>query len=235
MTESATAPEVRTFSASDGYPLKIAVWPPTRPAKGQVVVLHGVQSHSGWYHRLGRTLASSGYLASFPDRRGSGANQADRGHARVGRPSDPGPRRMGPGLACGESRVADHDGRDQLGGEARGDRRGAASRAGRTPSRSVCPGLLPRVGVSGKEKLQIAWSFLTNPRRTFPIPLSDPALFTANPEGQAFIAADPYSLREGTAGLMAASFVIDRLVGRAAHRIRQPATLDAGRPGSHHR
>src|SRR5262249_42448621 len=89
----------------------------------------------------------------------------------------------------------------------------------------ICPGLQPRVGVSGKEKLQIAWSLLTNPRRRFPIPLSDPALFTASPQGQAFIAADPYSLREGTAGLMAASFIIDRLVGRAAAPVRQPALL----------
>ena len=59
MTEPAAAPKMRTFTASDGYPLHIAVWPPTGPARGQVVVLHGVQSHSGWYHNLGRTLASS--------------------------------------------------------------------------------------------------------------------------------------------------------------------------------
>src|SRR5262249_11543084 len=85
MTESTTTatPEVRTFVASDGYPLHVAVWRPAGPAKGRVVVLHGVQSHSGWYHNLGRTLAASGYLASFPDRRGSGANEADRGHART--------------------------------------------------------------------------------------------------------------------------------------------------------
>ena len=70
-----------TFSTSDGYPLHVAVWPPTqRPAQGHIVVVHGVQSHSGWYHRLGKTLASSGYIASFPDRRGSGANAKDRGH-----------------------------------------------------------------------------------------------------------------------------------------------------------
>ena len=51
MTESATAPDLRTFTASDGYPLHVAVWPPTPtvPAKGLVVALHGVQSHSGWY------------------------------------------------------------------------------------------------------------------------------------------------------------------------------------------
>src|SRR5262249_49554291 len=89
----------------------------------------------------------------------------------------------------------------------------------------VCPGLQPRVGVSGKEKLRIAWSLLANPRRTFPIPLSDPALFTASPAGQAFIAGDPYSLRRGTARPMGARFIIDRLVGRAAARIRQPALL----------
>ena len=89
----------------------------------------------------------------------------------------------------------------------------------------ICPGLHPRVGVSRQERLRIAWAFLTNRRKTFPIPLSDPALFTANPEGQAFIAADPLGLREGTAGLLAASFIIDRLVGRSPGRIRQPALL----------
>ncbi len=40
----------------------------------------------------------------------------------------------------------------------------------------ICPGLHPRVGVSRKERLQIAWAFFTNRRKTFPIPLSDPAL-----------------------------------------------------------
>jgi alpha-beta hydrolase superfamily lysophospholipase len=89
----------------------------------------------------------------------------------------------------------------------------------------ICPGLHPRVGVSHKERLQIAWAFFTHRRKAFPIPLSDPALFTANPEGQAFIAADPLSLREGTAGLLAASFIIDRLVGRSPGRIHQPALL----------
>ena len=89
----------------------------------------------------------------------------------------------------------------------------------------ICPGLHPRVGVSLGEKLRIAWAYFTNRRKTFPIPLSDPALFTANPEGQAFIAADPLGLRAGTAGLLAASFFIDRRVRRAPRRIRQPALL----------
>jgi alpha-beta hydrolase superfamily lysophospholipase len=89
----------------------------------------------------------------------------------------------------------------------------------------ICPGLLPRVGVSRKEKLQIALAAFTNRRKRFPIPLSDPALFTANPEAQAFIAADPHSLRDGTAGLMVASFFIDRRVQRAPRSVHQPALL----------
>ena len=222
--EAIAAPEVRRFAASDGYPLHVALWHPSGPVKGLVVVLHGVQSHSGWYPNLGRTLAASGYLATFPDRRGSGANQADRGHARTaGRLNRDlvewvrALRGENPGVPTAVAGIS-------WGGKL------AVIAAARYPElvdslALICPGLLPRVGVSGREKLQIAWSFLTNPRRAFPIPLSDPALFTASPEGQEFIASDPYSLREGTAGLMAASFFIDRLVGLTAARIRQPALL----------
>ncbi len=222
MTESAC--EVRSFAASDGYPLHVAVWPATRPARGQVVVLHGVQSHSGWYHRLGRTLASSGYIASFPDRRGSGANARDRGHTpSAGRLIKDlvewleASRRENPGLPTALAGIS-------WGGKI------ATLVTGRHPElvdafALICPGLHPRVGVSRKERLQIAWAFLTDRRRRFPIPLSDPSLFTASPEGHAFIADDPLSLREATAGLLAASFIIDRMVSRAPSRIRQPALL----------
>jgi alpha-beta hydrolase superfamily lysophospholipase len=186
--------------------------------------LHGVQSHSGWYHRLGSTLAVAGYTASFPDRRGSGANPRERGHARsAGRLLRDlvewleAARRDLPHLPIA------------LAGISWGAKL-AAIVAARHPQlvdalALLCPGLHPRVGVSPAERIRIAWAFLTNPRKAFPIPLSDPALFTANPEGQAFIAADAFSLREGTAGLMAASFLIDRLVSRTPAKIHQPALL----------
>ena len=72
---------------------------------------------------------------------------------------------------------------------------------------------------------RIAWAWLTDRRKTFPIPLSDPALFTANPEGQAFIASDRLGLHAGTAGLLAASVFIDRGVRRALPKVRQPVLL----------
>jgi acylglycerol lipase len=223
MTE--TRPEVRKFTASDGYPLHVAVWPAVpRSARGQVVVLHGVQSHGGWYHRLGRTLASAGYIASFPDRRGSGANQRERGHA-------PSARRLILDLVEWLRTLRHEQPRlpIALAGISWGGKL-AMIVAGRNPElvdaiALICPGLHPRVGVSRMERFQIAWAFLTNRRKTFPIPLSDPALFTDSPQGQAFIVADALSLREGTAGLMGASFFIDRLVAAAPSKIHQPALL----------
>jgi alpha-beta hydrolase superfamily lysophospholipase len=91
----------------------------------------------------------------------------------------------------------------------------------------ICPGLTPRVGVSLRERLGIAAAVLTGraARVTYPIPLADPALFTADAEAQEFIANDPLSLRRGTAGLLASSFFLDRMVRRAVRRVRQPALL----------
>lgn len=222
MTEK--GPEIRSFIASDGYPLHVAVWPAQTPARGHVVVLHGVQSHGGWYHRLGRTLSSAGYVVSFPDRRGSGANQRDRGHT-------PSARRLIRDLAEWIQAVrSEQTGLPvALAGISWGGKL-AVILAARAPEQVdafalICPGLHPRVGVSAKERLAIAWALLTNRKKTFPIPLSDPALFTDSPEGQAFIAADPLGLHEATAGLLAASVLIDRMVARTPPRIRQPALL----------
>ncbi len=89
----------------------------------------------------------------------------------------------------------------------------------------ICPGLHPRVGVSRSERLRITLAYFTNRRKTFPIPLSDPALFTDSHAGQEFIANDPLGLRAATAGLLAASTFIDRVVKRMPLRIHQPALL----------
>lgn len=224
MTDARTEPRIEIQEAGDGYPLHVAVWPAVGAIRGRVVVIHGVQSHSGWYHNLGRTLSAAGYETHFPDRRGSGANQRERGHTpssgrlildiaerlRSLRPLDPKRPLVLVAISWGGKTAAitaaDHP--DLVDGLA-----------------LLCPGLRPRVGVSLGERLRIAWAFLTNRRKTFPIPLSDPALFTAHVAGQKFIAADPLSLRRATAGLLAASTFIDRKVRKALPRIRQPALL----------
>ena len=215
---------LETQIASDGYRIHVAVWPAAEPVRGRVVMLHGVQSHGGWYHNLGRTLGEAGYETHFPDRRGSGANQADRGHA-------PSTARLVADIAerLEQLRAQDRSLPIVLAGISWGGKL-AVITAGEHPGlvdalALICPGLHPRVGVSRKERLAIAWSFFTNRRKTFPIPLSDPALFTASAEGQAFIAADPLGLREATAGLLATSVFIDRKVRRMPPKVRQPVLL----------
>ena len=219
-----TEPRTETQTASDGYPLHALVWPAREPSRGRVVILHGVQSHGGWYHRLGRTLAEAGYEAHFPDRRGSGANTLDRGHT-------PSPRRLVDDAAerLQVLRTVDPQAPLVLAGISWGGKIAvltAADHPGLLDGLAlICPGLHPRVGVTFGERLRIALAYFTIRRKTFPVPLSDPALFTANPEAQAFIANDPLSLRRATAGLLAASTFIDRSVRKARTAVRSPTLL----------
>jgi alpha-beta hydrolase superfamily lysophospholipase len=222
MTEPEPRAEVQR--ASDGYPLHVLVWRTSGASRGRVVVLHGVQSHGGWYHGLGRTLAAAGFEAHFPDRRGSGANTEDRGHASS-------PRRLIDDVAERLSALREAAPRVPvvLAGISWGGKT-AVITAAKHPElvdglALICPGFTPRVRVPVAERLRIAWAFLTDRRKTFPIPLSDPALFTANPEGQLFIAADPLGIRSGTAGLLATSTFIDRRLKRVPRRVTQPALL----------
>jgi acylglycerol lipase len=219
-----TEARAETQVASDGYALHVAVWPVSGTLRGRVVVIHGVQSHGGWYQRLGRTLAEAGYEAQFPDRRGSGANRADRGHA-------PTARRLIADLAERLRTLRDQEPEVPmaLAGISWGGKLAAITAADHPELVDalalICPGLQPRVGVTLAERLRIAWAYVFNRYKTFPIPLSDPELFTANPEGQAFIAADRLGLHAGTAGLLAVSTFIDLRLRRAARRVRQPVLL----------
>jgi alpha-beta hydrolase superfamily lysophospholipase len=217
-------PRTEIQEASDGYAIHVTIWPAHGTIRGRVVVLHGVQSHGGWYHSLGRTLGEAGYEAHFPDRRGSGANRPDRGHTPSARRLIADVverlqwlRSMDPSALLALAAIS-------WGGKI------AVIAAAEHPElvdglALICPGLHAQVGVSLGERLRIAWAFLTNRRTTFPIPLSDPALFTSSPSGQQFIANDPLSLHAATAGLLAASTFIDRWVRRAPEWVKSPVLL----------
>jgi len=75
--------ELLSIVAADGYRLACRRWQPPEGAtpRGLVVYLHGIQSHGGWYEASARHLAGAGFTVYLPDRRGSGLNAADRGHA----------------------------------------------------------------------------------------------------------------------------------------------------------
>ena len=214
----------RGWVTTDGYRLFVLHWPGAEPVRGRVVMLHGVQSHSGWYENLGRTLAAAGYDTFFPDRRGSGRNTVDRGHT-------PSAGRLILDVAEGLDALKRQRpnwpialGAISWGGKL------AVLTAAKHPKlvdalALICPGLHPRVGVTTGERLRIAAAMLTHRHKRFPIPLSDPALFTANPDAQRFIADDPLSLRQGTAMLLASSFFIDQRLRRLPPQEHPPTLL----------
>jgi acylglycerol lipase len=218
-------PPLWTWTASDGYPIAVASWPAIGPTRGRVLILHGVQSHHGWYVGLGRRLAEAGFESHLADRRGSGANTKDRGHA-------PSPGRLveDVGELLGDLDAKAKGIPTALAGISWGGKLAVLASA-RYPERVgalalICPGMQPRVGVSRAERLRIALAYFTGRRRKrFPIPLADPALFTADPAGRAFIGSDPLSLREATAGLLAASTLIDFQVARVPPKVAQPVLL----------
>src|SRR5438093_9066130 len=70
---------VRPFTASDHYLCHYRRYDPTSPAKADLVFLHGIQSHGGWYEYSCGKLRDAGYAVWFLDRRGSGMNTVARG------------------------------------------------------------------------------------------------------------------------------------------------------------
>ena len=205
-----------TLPASEGYTVHARFWLPDRPA-GAVLVLHGIQSHGGWYERSARRLAEAGFAVLLPDRRGSGRNERDRGHARC-------PDQLLADLSEHARTLLARTGPVPLhvvgiswGGKL------AVAAAGRLPQPPasltlVAPGLFPVVDLTPSEKLRVGFKCLTQPRALFDIPLNDPALFTETAEGRRFIANDPLRLNRVSAGFFLTSARLDRIVGRTVRR-----------------
>ncbi len=204
------------LDASDGYRVFARWWPGSRPA-GAALYLHGIQSHGGWFEQSASRLAAEGLAVLLPDRRGSGRNEHDRGHT-------PSARRLVQDAVGQIEEIHRRVGVEQvhLLGVSWGGKLALAvfeAAAHRVRSLSlVTPGLFPRVDLSLADKLRIAWAAMTNPYKTFEIPLNEPELFTANPERIGFIAEDPLRLRRATAAFFVASRRLDRAARRVARR-----------------
>jgi alpha-beta hydrolase superfamily lysophospholipase len=218
------AARLATFRASDGYHFYYRHYPAAGEPRARLVFVHGIRSHGGWYRRSCAAFAAAGLEVFFPDRRGAGLNSARRGHVdRFRRLLDDlaeftqalrGDRGYLPVFLCGIS----------WGGKL------AVGLPYRKPGLIdglvlLCPGLVPRVAPPLLGRLRVALAGVLNPDRFFPIPLNEPQLFTASPDGQAFIAADPLGLRQATARFLFNSFALDLYLRRAATRVTVPTLL----------
>jgi alpha-beta hydrolase superfamily lysophospholipase len=213
------AETVAEFQASDGYVWKYRQIMPDAPPRGHVVLLHGIQSHGGWYIPCAQWLAQNGWTVSLLDRRGSGLNEANRGDA-------PSFRRLIDDIAEFLQTLPTPR---FLVGISWGGKLAVALQK-RHPGLCsgmalVAPGIRAQVRPPFLRRLRIFGARFIRPRKLFPIPLSDPALFTANPERQSFIANDPLSLRDATARFLVKSRRLDHYVRRCRKHVTVPTLL----------
>jgi alpha-beta hydrolase superfamily lysophospholipase len=217
---------VEEHAASDGYRWKYRLYPAQGPPRAELVLIHGIQSHAGWYEHSCTRFSRAGYRVSFLDRRGAGMNSEARGDAPGGF------RRLLDDLAeflTGLPRIAPRGhsvGRLPvfLGAISWGGKLAAALER-RHPGLIdglllFCPGFAARIRPSLGERLWIILCRLFRPRRRFAIPLTDPELFTANPRWQAFLREDPLRLHKATARLLVESVRLDgylRFVPKYVH------------------
>ncbi len=220
-------PEIKQFTASDGYRLHYRHWRPnlSKP-KGYVVALHGIQSHSGWYEYSSRKLCEAGYAIDFLDRRGSGLNHAARGDAVHHE-------RLINDVAQFLSHVRFERNRTSptspviLLAVSWSGKLAAATAARRAELADALallyPGIRARVQPTALQQFQLRLAELADVRdKLVPIPLDDPALFTGDPQWQQFIRDDALSLHQVTVGFLLANRELSRLAEAAPPRIRCP-------------
>ncbi len=203
---------------SDDYTGFARLWRPPSPRSG-VLYLHGIQSHGLWYEASAARLAEAGWAVLLPDRRGSGRNERDRGHA-------PSARRLLLDAAESLNELHARTGFSQFhvvgvswGGKlALALQRFAPERV--LSLSLLAPGLFPLVDLKFADKVRVGLSALTAPHTLFDIPLQEPELFTANPVRQQFIRDDPLKLTKVTTGFLLASRRLDRYVLAGAKHSR---------------
>jgi alpha-beta hydrolase superfamily lysophospholipase len=236
MLSSALEPvaTIGTHEASDGYRFRYRRYEASSP-RAEVVCVHGIQSHGGWYEGSCRRLAEAGFNVSFLDRRGSGLNDQDRGDApsfrrllddvaeflrvKRGAPSAERETQSDPFAPLPVFLLA-----VSWGGKL------AVALQRRHPGlvdglALLCPGFCPRVRQAWRQRLAILGARLLAPRRTFPIPLDDPGLFTASPRWQQFLRDDPLALHRASARFLVESVRLDGYLRLAAKHVRVPVLL----------
>ena len=230
--------EIRAYQAALGAKLHYREWCVASP-RGRVVILHGIESHSGWYLASGSFLAKKGFAVYALDRRGSGLNLEDRGDTPSfktlledirlfieGLPDLPHPTGQ---VQPRPEEQAPPPAPLHLIGISWGGKLATALTLLHpehiTSLMLITPGLASKVDFSTREKLDIFFSSLFAARRKFKIPIEEPEMFTANPQKIEYIKADGLRLKEATARFFAESVKLDLFLRKRIHLLRKPLFL----------
>ena len=71
--------EIKTYAVDDNKELAFRYYPADAESRQNIVYLHGIESHSGWFDKAALKLNTLGYNVYALDRRGSGLNRENRG------------------------------------------------------------------------------------------------------------------------------------------------------------
>lgn len=224
-------PSIRSFTASDGYRIHFRHWKSHTP-RGAVIALHGIQSHSGWYEASSRAMADAGFDVYFADRRGSGLNGFQRGHAAHGMRLINDLRALAT-LARHEQRTSANESRPLpliIMGISWGGKIAAAASAAFPHEFNglalLYPGLQPRIHPNAWQRFRLNLARRFEITKTdIPIPLRAPELFTDTVEWQQFIANDPLALHTVTSSLLNAGRDLDEVIATHAADIGCPVLL----------
>jgi alpha-beta hydrolase superfamily lysophospholipase len=216
---------IEVHTATDGYAWRYRRFRPTQRPRAYVVGLHGIQSHGGWYVASCGMLRDAGFTVDFIDRRGSGLNDKDRGDA-------PSFRRLLDDIAefiealrkTGDPELPVFLMAISWGGKL------AVALERRHPGlvdglALLCPGFFARVSPPFWQRLAIVATRFVMPRKLFPVPLSDPHLFTASPRWQRYIEEEPLGVRQATARLLVESARLDGYLRFVPKYVRVPVLL----------
>lgn len=187
---------------ADGHARATRVWEPAsggRAGRGRFLLLHGMESHSGWFEALGTALAARGFAASAYDRRGFGASGGARGD--LPRAEDALAELHLAGTALCQDGEPCHVAGMSWGGL-------TAALYGAASVTLLAPALFPTRRLAALDYLKVAAS-VAHLRSAVALPLT-PSDFTKNPEKQAFVAADPGRVTRVTARFLLATWRLQR-------------------------
>ena len=218
---TSSRPLLTSYSAQDGVKLVARVWQ-RNDAIADVVYLHGIVSHGGWYESSCVNLAERGFQVHFLERRGSGLNIKNRGdvdhwHTWMSDvsvylqalPSDR------PRILLGIS----------WGGIL------ATALVRRHPEMLaglglICPGLFSFKAANRLQRVALrAAAALGLNAVKVQVPLQDPALFTNSVEGQRYVAEDPLALRKITVQFAKQNLALLRYAVESPEEIEVPVLL----------
>ena len=184
--------------------------------------LHGIQSHGGWYEAGAEYYARRGYSTMLLDRRGSGLNRVNPGHAEnlgvlvedidaaIGQEAREGVPVILMGISWGGKLAALY----------------ALEREGKLSGLVLsAPGIASKLTIGGLEKVKVTASAVFCPRRMFAVPIPDGSYFTGDADRQKFIDEDPLCTRRVTARFLGVSQRITGKLRGAGGRITTPTLL----------